>query len=328
MLEKIFKDTIEKYKMLEKNDKIILAISGGPDSIFMLYQFYHIQKEYKLKLFCAHFNHALRKEADEDEKFVKDLSSDLGIKFISEKKEVSKFIKNDSIEQVARNLRFDFLLKCSRELKVKKIALAHHKDDVVETTIMRFIRGSGLKGLQGILPVVKFKGAFFIRPLINMRKSQILDWLEKNNISYKIDKTNFEDKFFRNKIRLKLIPILEELNPSIVETIFNTSRLISLDYEFIYNFSKEKYNQIKKQYGKNYIKLNIEGLKKNSLSIILNILRIAIEELKGNTRKLDLRHFDEIIDLIYNRPDFSIVDLPDLEVKKENSWLVIKTLLF
>jgi tRNA(Ile)-lysidine synthase len=294
----------------------------------MLHLFSQIREEYKLKLFCAHFNHCLRQEADEEEEFVKNLCKGLDIKFVSAKKDVNKFLEGDSLEQTARNLRFDFFLKCARELKTKKIALAHHKDDVVETIIMRIIRGTALKGLRGILPKSKFKGIFFVRPLIEMGKTEILDWLNTHRITYKIDKTNFEDKFFRNKIRLRLMPLLQEFNPNIVNTLFNLAKTTSLDYEFIYTSAKEKFNCLKKQKGKSYIKLDLVEIRKFDIAMIFNILILAIEELKGNTRKLELRHLEEVLDLIYRRPLLSIVDLPDLEVKKEDNWLIIKSLLF
>jgi tRNA(Ile)-lysidine synthase len=328
MIEETFKKTIEKYGLLERKDKLLLGVSGGPDSIFMLQQFVRMQREYKLYLVCAHFNHSLRVEADEEEDFVKKVCRDVGIKCVSEKKAVLKFFKGDSLEQTARNMRFDFFQKCANEFKIKKIALAHHKDDVVETTLMRIIRGTALRGLRGILPQSKLRGLTVIRPLIELRKKEILEWLHHNKVAYRLDKTNLEDKFFRNKIRLTLLPILEEFNPNIVNAVYHLCRLTSLDYECIYNLAKERYNRLKKQKGRHYVKLDINELKKLDSAIIFNVLRFAIEELKGDTRKLDLRHFEEMVDLLYHRPFLSIVDLPDLEVKKEENWLTIKNLLF
>lgn len=327
-LEEIFTKTIRKHGLLEQKDKLILGVSGGPDSIFMLHQFCFLQKEYRLKLVCAHFNHSLRHEADEEEDFVKETCSKLGIRCVSEKKDVKKFFTGDSQEQTARTLRFDFFLRIAREFKTKKLALAHHKDDVVETTLMRIIRGAALKGLRGILPKSRFKELTVIRPLIGIRKKEILEWLAARNIPYRTDKTNFEDKFFRNKVRLKLIPALEELNPNINNVIFNLSQLVSLDYEFISRYAREKYERLKKQKGRHYVKLDLKELKSQDAAIILNIVRLSIEELKGDTRKLEFRHIEEITDLLYNRPPFSIVDLPDLEVKKDEHWFIIKSLLF
>jgi tRNA(Ile)-lysidine synthase len=284
-------------------------------------------KEYNLQLICAHFNHMLRPEADSEEEFVKTACKELGIKFVSEKKDVNKFFKGDSLEQTARNLRFDFFLKISRHFKIKKIALAHHKDDLVETVLMRIIRGTGLKGLRAFLPKSKFKGLTVIRPLVELSKREILEWLDDNNISYCVDKSNFEDKFLRNRIRLKLMPILAEINPSIAQNLCNLSASAALDYDFIYTFSRKEFEKIKRGETRKEIKLDLDELKKHHPAIVNNIIRIAFEELKGDTRRLELRHLDEVKDLIDNRPPESIVHLPAFSVRKEGKRLVIQALI-
>jgi len=327
MIEGKFAKTLEKYSLIKKKDRLILGVSGGPDSVFMLYRFLAVKKEHKLDLVCAHFNHLLRKEADSEEEFIKELCAQLGVKFISEQKDVSKFFKGDSLEQTARNLRFDFFQKISRQTKIKKIALAHHKDDLVETVLMRLIRGSGLKGLQGFLPKSKFKSLTVIRPLVEIRKKEIVEWLKENKVSYCIDKSNFEEKFLRNRVRLKLLPLLEELNPNIRESLCNLSRTTSVDYEFIYTFSYQKFLFLKRKESKNSLRLDLKGLKELPEAIFNNVIRIAIEEVKGNTRKMEARHLDEIRDLTYNRPGQSIVDLPQLLVKKEEKTLLIQPLI-
>jgi tRNA(Ile)-lysidine synthase len=328
MVEERFRNTIVKYNLIKKKEKLMLGVSGGPDSVCMLHLFEKIRNEFKLDLLCVHFNHLLREEAERDEIFVRNTCSDLKIKYIGEKKDVRALFRGDSLEQTARNLRFDFFLKCARESKIKKIALAHNKDDVAETVLMRMLRGASLKGLRGILPLSKVKGVFCVRPLFELRKSEILEWVHKNNISYCIDKTNLEDNFLRNKIRLKLLPYLEEFNPNIVETLFSMAKTVALDYDFMYNLSHEMLSKLKKHRSKSSIKLSLQELKAMHPTLIFNILRVTIEELKGNMRKLELRHMEEVLDLVYHRPVMSVVDLPDLEVKKEEKWLTIKSLLF
>lgn len=327
MLEETFKESLKKHSLLKKKDKLILGVSGGPDSMGMLYQFWKIYKDYKLKLVCAHFNHGLRAEADREEEFLRGICAKLGIKFISEKKDVQSFFNGDSLEQTARNLRLDFFLKVSRESKIKKIALAHHKDDLIETVLMRLIRGSGLKGLRGFLPKSKFKSLTIIRPLIEVRKKEIIKWLDDKKIPYCIDKSNLDDKFFRNRLRSKLLPILSGLNPNIVDNIYNLAVNIYLDYDFIHSFSYSKFLALKKKEARNSLYLDLGGLKELAPAIFNNVIRIAIEELKGNTRRLESRHLNELQDLIFNRPSGSIVDLPNLLVKKEEKTLFIQSLI-
>jgi len=325
MIEDIFKNTVKKHDLLKKKDKVILGLSGGPDSVCMLYQFLNIKKDYKLHLVGAHFNHGLRKEADQEEIFIRDLCSQLGISCISEKKDVNKFAQGDSLEQTARDLRFDFFLKCVRQTKIRKIALAHHRDDLIETVLMRFIKGSGLRGLRGFLPKSKFKSATIIRPLIELQKKEISNWLKNNKISYSIDKSNFEDRFLRNKIRLKLLPFLKEFNPNIVDNLYNLADNLSLDYDFIFALSYKHFNDLKRGEAQKGLKLDLEGLRQLHPSLLNNVVRIAIEEVKGNLRRLESRHLREIKDLIARRPGGSIVHLPFLLVQKSEKYLIIST---
>jgi tRNA(Ile)-lysidine synthase len=192
---------------------------------------------------------------------------------------------------------------------------------------MRIIRGTGLKGLRAFSAKSKYKGLTVIRPLIELNKEDIVKWLENKNIAYCLDKTNFEDKFLRNRIRLKLMPLLSEINPSIAQNLYNLSASVSLDYDFIYSFSRKEFERLKRGETKREIRLDLEGIKENHPAIVNNIIRIAIEELKGNTRRLELKHLDEIRDLIDNRPLGSVVHLPELSVRKEEKRIIIQTLI-
>lgn len=324
MLEELFKNTIEEYGLLKRKDKVILGVSGGPDSICLLYQFNNIARDYKLKLVCAHFNHSLRKEADDEENFIRNVCDNLNIKFISDKKDVAKFHQGDSLEQTARVLRYDFFLKCAQQVKIKKLALAHHKDDLAETILMRFLRGAGLRGLRGFLPKTKFKGLTVIRPFIGITKKEIIQWLKSEKIPYCVDKSNFEEKFFRNRVRLKLIPFLKEFNPNIEDTLYNLGRNVSVDYDFIYTYSRNSFEELKRGETKKGIKLDAQGLQKMPLAVLNNVIRIALEEIKGDIKRLEFRHLEEVRDLIFNRPQGSIVDLPGVIVKKDEGVLFIQ----
>jgi len=317
-------EAIERYNLLKRKEKVILAVSGGPDSVAMLFLFLRIKEIFNLKLVCVHFNHGLRKEADEDEKFVKDLCSSLDIKFVSEKKNVKEFFKGDSLEQTARILRYDFFLKIANSLKIKKISLAHTKDDVIETVLMRIIRGTGIQGLRGILPLSKIKGKIFIRPLIEIEKKRILDWLKKEKISYQIDTTNFEDKFFRNKIRLNVLPLLEKLNPNIKDTLFNLARISSWNHNFITQIAQKELSKIKRGEGENFLIIDLEKIKDLHPFLLLQVLRLAIEEVKGNTRRLDWRHFESILKILQKKRSY--LNLPGLIIEIREKKLILKSL--
>lgn len=317
-------ETIGRYNLLKKKEKVILAVSGGPDSVAMLFLFLKIKEIFNLKLVCVHFNHGLRKDADEDEQFVKNLCNSLNIKFVSEKKNVKNFFKGDSLEQTARILRYDFFLKIANSLKIKKIALAHTKDDVIETVLMRIIRGTGIQGLRGILPLTKIKGKIFIRPLIEIEKKRILDWLKKEKISYRIDTTNFEDKFFRNRIRLEILPLLEKLNPNIKNTLFNLARISSWNHDFVTQIAQKELSRIKKEEGRDFLAIDLEKVRDSHPFLLLQILRLAIEEVKGDTRRLDWRHFENILEALQKKR--SCLDLPGLIIEIKEKKLILKSL--
>ena len=321
MVEEIFKDTIKRYGLVKKKDRLILGISGGPDSICLLNLFVRLRESYHLRLVCAHFNHGLRSAADKESEFVKKVCQNLKVRFLHTKKDVGKFLTGDSLEQTARNLRFDFFLTCYRQTKIKKVVLAHHRDDLVETVLMRLVRGTGLRGLRGFLPQTKFKKLIVIRPLIAVNKAQIMAWLKKEGLAYCVDESNTEDKFLRNRIRLKLIPFLRNLNPSIEEGLYNMARSVSLDYAFIHAFAYDKFQSLKREKTKDALRLDLNKLKDLPLPLFNNVLRAAIGELKGDTRRIERRHMEEIEALVFHRPRGSIVDLPGLMLKKEESCL-------
>jgi tRNA(Ile)-lysidine synthase len=190
---------------------------------------------------------------------------------------------------------------------------------------MRIIRGAGLRGLRGFLPKSRYRGITVIRPLVELRKAEILAWLKAEKIPYCLDKSNLDEKFLRNKIRHKLIPLLEEMNPNISNGLFNLGISAGQDYEFIYSYSQKEFAALRRRSSRNQIGLDIDGLKRLSPAIFNNVIRIAIEELKGNTRRIDSRHIDEIRRLILHKPSGSLVDLPDFLAKKEEGQLVLQS---
>ncbi|MFO8052519.1 MAG: tRNA lysidine(34) synthetase TilS [Candidatus Omnitrophota bacterium] len=326
-LEEGFLKTIKEHNLLKKKDKILLGVSGGPDSIALLYNFINLQKDYNLKIVCAHFNHGLRKESDWEENFIKELCKNEEIDFISEKKNVNDFFSGDSLEQTARKLRFDFFLKVSRQIKIKKLALAHHKDDLAETVLMRIIRGTGLKGLRGFLPKSNFRSLTVVRPFINLEKKQILDWLGKKDISFCLDKSNQEVKFLRNKIRIKLLPQLKDINKSITDRLSDLAVNVGLDYDFIYSFSESKFRRLRQKRSGRGLSLSLKGLKELHPSIFNNVIRIAIEQIKGNTRRIDQNHLIEVKKLVLDGKEQASIHLPKIVIKKEKRTVSIQSLI-
>lgn len=320
-----FMNALEESGMLGSKEKIIAGVSGGPDSVFLFHMLCLLKKEYNNTFVVAHFNHLLRKESDREEEFVKNLCARHKITFVSERKEVRKYYKGDSLEQVGRNLRYDFFLNLSRRFKIKKVFLAHHKDDLVETVLLRIIRGSGLLGLRGILPVSKYKKILVMRPLLAFEKKEILTYLDTRKIAYMQDKSNLDDIFLRNKIRRRILPSLLKDFPSLKDNLYSLAKNVSWDYDFIYNQAKTILEKSIITNRQHFVEVKLEKIKHLHRALLNNLLRLSIEMARGNLRKIDSKHIDEVIDLVFNRPLNSIVDIPDLCIIKKRETLVFKS---
>lgn len=210
---------IEKHQLFGKNDKVLVALSGGADSVALLRIL--LNEGYLCE--AAHCNFHLRgEESDRDEEFVRTLCQKLDVKL-----HINHFQTADiaaerkiSIEMAARDLRYEWFEQVRRESKAKVIAVAHHQDDNVETMLLNLLRGSGLQGLLGIRP----KNGYVVRPLLAFSRQELLDYLKKLQQDYVTDSTNLQDDFTRNKIRLQLLPLMEEINPATRKHLLATAK--------------------------------------------------------------------------------------------------------
>ncbi len=251
-----FSTYVEKEKLFKRTEKILLTVSGGIDSIIMCELFHKAG----LKFGIAHCNFNLRAdESNADEIFVEELAEKYKVQFHSVIFNTTEFAKKNklSIQIAARQLRYKWFEEIREQFNYKYIATAHHQDDSIETFFINLIRGTGISGLHGILP----KNGKIIRPLLFANKEQIVSFAKNNKLEYREDSSNNSDKYVRNKIRHKLIPLLQELNPNIHQTIANDIKRLS-DTERVYKteISNQHSKIIKKD--KNTIRIPIERLKK------------------------------------------------------------------
>lgn len=218
---------IEQFRLINKGDKILVAFSGGPDSVFALHFLCKFKKKYKIELHALHFNHGLRgKESDGDENFAKEFCNKQSVPFISQKLKVKNFSKKNklSIEEAARLLRYRNLEKIALKTGCAKIVTAHNQSDNTETILMNLFSGTGLSGLSGI-PVRREN---IIRPLLCLSKKEIEDYLRGQKINYRIDSSNLSDNYRRNYIRNQILPLIKtKLNPQIDESVFRSSQNLS-----------------------------------------------------------------------------------------------------
>lgn len=293
---------------------MVIGVSGGPDSVALLFLLNSLKKEFNLTLHIAHLNHKLREqESEQDSCFVNNLGDRLKIPVTVSRQDVLKLarVKKESVEEAGRRLRYEFFIKVARDKGMKKIAVGHTADDQAETVLMRIIRGSGLSGLCGIPPTRKTGECLIIRPLIEISRVRIEDYLKKSRIMVRVDSSNKDNRYFRNRVRNKLIPLLEkEYNPNIKEILVNFAENISGDYELLNKIAQRHFRIVsKREEGKVSLDLKkFSGFKRATQRMVV---REAIKALKGDLKRIDYRHWKELEDLINKRRGNTRVDLPD-----------------
>ena len=287
----------KKYNLIENNDIIVVGFSGGPDSVFLVEMLKKLQYFFNFKIYLVHINHLLRGEdADSDENFSFEYAKKNNLEIFIKRipvKEIAKEV-GKTLEEVGREERYKFFSEIYEKVGATKIATAHNKDDQIETFLFRLIRGTSLQGLEGI----KIKNNNIIRPISEIYKKDILKYLNKNEIQYKIDKTNFENEFTRNSIRLDLIPFIEErYNIKFKDKIFSLIEEIRENNQNN-SLSLSNYTDSENRIILEKIKFLSDFDKKNLFSLFLNQKNIEfnrnkIDEInsliKSNgTKKIDL----------------------------------------
>ena len=317
-------DTIEKYNMLSVGDKVVVGVSGGPDSIALLYFLHQIKDRYSLSLHVAHLNHMLRgDEADKDTEYVVKFCEGLNVPCTVKYVDIKEMAKQNGLssEEAGRKARYEFFSDVLKETNGHKVALAHNLNDQAETIIMRIMRGTGLDGLCGIKP---FRDHIYIRPLLYTSRCEIEEYCSKNNLLPRIDKTNLETIYTRNKIRLELIPYIKEnFNTNIESTISSMTDILSEDNDFIEGYADEIYNKIsiKKE---NKVLIDIDDINRLHDSIKKRVIRKAINDVKGDLISIESKHIDIIMSIIDRAETGIAIDLPkNLKAKVEYGKLII-----
>lgn len=295
-------ETINKYNLIQNGDKIVVGVSGGPDSISLINVLNEIRNDKNISLefdlVAAHINHNIREESKEDEAFVVNYCKKNGIEFYVLNIDIERKAKNEKIgtEEAGRNARYKFFEEILEKTKSNKIATAHTANDSAETVIMNMMRGSGTSGLKGIRPIRDNK---FIRPLIETTRDEIEKYCEKYKLNPRIDKTNFENDYTRNKVRNILIPLIKEkFNPNIIMTVNRLSDIINEENEYLDNLAKQKYKEIllEENIGKQIV-LDLKTFNKQDLVIKKRLILHTINVLQGSTQGLGKIHIEDIIKL-------------------------------
>ena len=306
------KNTVKKHKLLERGDRVVVAVSGGPDSTALLFALNDLKHDYLLKLYIANFNHMFRGagEAKKDRDYVYALSQRLRLPLIFGEADVPAYARKAglSLEEAAREKRYEFLLNAAEETGASKIAFGHTLDDQAETVLMRLMRGAGLGGLRGIPPSRKMDDKLIIRPLIEAWRNDIEAYLRALNIKPRQDITNTMTKFLRNRIRHELIAYLKDYNPNIKETLVRNAQSLTYDYEVLADLIDREFGRCAK-INRHSVRIPLHNFKAKPTGIRRGILRKAIEVLKGDLRRIDYSHIEDIEGLI--ETDKGALNLPD-----------------
>lgn len=278
---------------IKEGQKVVLGLSGGPDSVYLFHLLREFQKERPFVFQCAHIHHGLREEAEEDMKFVMDLCQEYQVDLRVEKWDVKAYGKEKklSTEEAGREIRYRLFYSLAGEEGL--IVLGHHKDDQVETVLMRILRGTGLEGLGGMKIYEEQK----LRPLLGIYKKEILETLDKKKIPYCLDHTNEESIYQRNKIRLEWIPRLLEENPNGKDALAELARQ-SLEAEnYLDKVSEEKFSIFGKKIGEEWA-FPIEELLLEDPAIRSRLIRKAIYKTAGNLQNISSQHIKDVEDLL------------------------------
>ncbi len=309
MKKQIF-DRIKKVCDFHKSELIVVGVSGGADSVCLLDCF----QKMGYKLVIAHFNHQLRLQAEKDASFVERISKQLGLPFELGTSDVKEYAEEShkSIEEAARILRYQFLMKIAKKFNAKYVAVAHNADDQVETVMMHLIRGSGISGLTGMKEktiIDEFdKEIVILRPLLSIWRSEIEDYLKINDLIYREDETNFDLQFTRNQIRNELIPGITKNYPKFKEQIWQTAFLLTEDKEIIDRELEKTWDEIIDHSKTGIIHCIRSDFLSLSLGLQRHLLRKMVFFLRPSIRDISLESIQRGIDGIFTHQS-GIIDL-------------------
>lgn len=316
---------IKKYNMINKNDKIIVGVSGGADSLCLLHLLKALSEAYPFEITAVHVNHGIRgKEADDDENFVRNLCIQWGIPFKAYHVDIKEEAKRRKLseEETGRKIRYEIFESLRKELAADKIAVAHNMNDQAETVLMQLFRGTGMRGLAGIPPIRDN----IIRPLLGFSREEIENYCRTNQIAFRQDSTNVLNIYTRNKIRNKIIPLIkEDFNPNIIENLFNLSNLLREEDAYLEGIAEEAFQRCLKEKNSDSIVLDNNLFGTYNIVIQRRILRTVIEALLGHIKDIEYNHIRDILDLSQNQTGKRVYLPKGIIVKRQYGELIFQT---
>lgn len=315
---------LHEHSMIAPGETVLVAVSGGPDSVALAHSLWLLREKLGISLCIAHLNHSFRgKESDEDAEFVRLFASSLGVPCVIEKIDVPRVRETLrlSAESTARLVRYEFLENTADKVGASKIALGHTADDQVETILMNIIRGSGLEGLAG-MPAVRGR---IIRPLLNVRRIDVASYLQQHGLSSRIDETNLLPHYTRNRVRLKLLPMLREYNPNVDNVILQLAELARADSAYMTEKAKESLEKLCLDRDEHTIRLQAKGLLGTHLALRRRVVREVFRMLRGELTDLGFKHVEELLALVDSGKSFQYELPAGVFVECEQGILTVRS---
>ena len=320
---------LQQQCQLDRHQPLLVGVSGGPDSICLAHQLLHTG----YKIIIAHLNHQLRPEASLEAKQVEQLALSWGISAIFEASDVSKYSQAQhlSIEEAARELRYQFLFRAAIQSGAQAVAVGHNADDQVETVLMHLLRGAGPAGLRGMrwrsLPNPWSQTIALVRPLLSVWRTDIEAYIRENRLNVLQDSSNTDTTFFRNRLRMEVIPYLQSLNPQIKQGLWQTAEFVGTDYEFLTSEVEHHWQSVIA-----WNKSGVIGIKREEFSTLpeslqRELLRKAVAVLRPGLRNLDYATIQRA--LLFHRTNamggqIDMIGGLNLVVEPDSMWLVEK----
>ena len=310
---------ILRHAMIKNGETVLVAVSGGADSLALLYGLHALHSQLDCHLHVAHLNHCLRPEAAADADFVQQHAAHLGVPCTVERAEVPHFVQRWklSVEAAARKARYQFYEAVSTEIGATKVALGHHQDDTAETVLMNLIRGSGSTGLKGIPSVRDIK---FIRPLTGFTRQQIEAFLTSEGLVPRQDSTNSDTRYFRNRIRHELIPRLEsDYNPNIKIGLSRTADVLGAESEYLDTVAQEALvtcrvrdpDRVKTLTTPESVVLDSAKFRQFHIAVQRRVLRVCFFEVSGSLDALSFTHCEAMLRLVGGNTPNAVLALPN-----------------
>ena len=291
-----FVRVVRAHSLLDRGDRVLVAVSGGADSVALLSLLLEVRAQFELDLIVAHLNHNLRgKASDEDEEFVRILAQDLGIRFISEKIPAEDVRSRESgLENWARERRYAFLSKAAAAVNSQRVAFGHTLNDQAETFLMRLFRGSGSVGLSAM----PYKRDVFIRPLLSIQRAEILEYLKRRGMSWREDASNLDTQYLRNRLRQELIPILRDrYNQRIVPQLATTADILREESEALQCWATEVFEREAVVEGNN-VSWHVDTLHSLPFGLQKRLVRLSFEKTARGDHKLSAQNVASIMALL------------------------------